>query len=282
MLPRHAVVLLVQADRVADHRRLARGVVQHGVHIGDLAQAVAAQLQRRGHEAQAPLADVERGAVEVVRRGVAVGHHHLREREPVRDRSDARSVGPPHLVQHQALAVGEPQPHPPVLPRQRVPVEGERRALGLDDLQRPQRGARGVARDVRGGVLPHHLREAGVRPVLDLQQLHGVHVDHELEPGHRVGVRVAPRGAAQPHVAPADPAARERLGDQGGPVGPHVDQGQRRIVDPALGQRRDHVGVAAHRLVALVPLVDGRVGLAARLGFPCQQGVIGPRQFRPR
>ena len=194
----------------------------------------------------------------------------------MRDRADARSVGPPHLVQHQALAVGETQPHPPVLPRQRVAVQGERRALGLDDLQRPPRGARGVAGDVRRGVLAHHRREAGVRPVLDLQQLHRVHVDDELEPGHRVRVRVGPRGGAQPDVAPADPAAREGLGDQAGPVGPDVDQRQRRVVDAALGQRRDHVGVAAHRLVALVPLVDGRVGLAAGLGFPCQQGVIGP------
>ena len=159
-------------------------------------------------------------------------------------------------------------------------VQGERRALGLDDLQRPPRGARGVAGDVRRGVLAHHRREAGVRPVLDLQQLHRVHVDDELEPGHRVRVRVGPRGGAQPHVAPADPAAREGLGDQAGPVGPDVDQRQRRVVDAALGQRRDHVRVAAHRLVALVPLVDGRVGLAAGLGFPCQQGVSGHRQFR--
>ncbi len=155
-------------------------------------------------------------------------------------------------------------------------VQGERRALGLDDLQRPPRGARGVAGDVRRGVLAHDRREAGVRAVLDLQQLHRVHVDDELEPGHRVRVRVGPGGGAQPHVAPADPAAREGLGDQAGAVGPDVDQRQRRVVDAALDEGRDHVRVTAHRLVALVPLVDGRVGLAAGLGFPCQQGVSGP------
>ena len=158
-------------------------------------------------------------------------------------------------------------------------VQGERRALGLDDLQRPSRGARGVAGDVRRGVLAHHRRVAEVRPVLDLQQLHRVHVHDELEPGHRVRVRVGPGGGAQPHVAPADPAAREGLGDQAGPVGPDVDQRQRRVVDAALDEGRDHVRVAAHRLVALVPLVDGRVGLAAGLGFPCQQGVSGPCRF---
>ena len=66
VLPQHAVVLLVQADGVRDRVRLARAVVQDGVHVGDLAEAVAAQLQRRRHEAQAPLADVEGGAAVVV------------------------------------------------------------------------------------------------------------------------------------------------------------------------------------------------------------------------
>ena len=48
--------------------RLALAVVQHGVDVGDLAQAVAAELQRRRHEAEAPLADVVGGAAVVVER----------------------------------------------------------------------------------------------------------------------------------------------------------------------------------------------------------------------
>src|SRR3712207_9136735 len=61
VLPQHAVVLLVQADGVLDAVRLAAGVVQDGVDVGDVAEAVAPQLQRGGHEPQTPLADVEGG-----------------------------------------------------------------------------------------------------------------------------------------------------------------------------------------------------------------------------
>jgi hypothetical protein len=45
VLPQHAVVLLVHADRARDVVRLARRVVQGGVQVADLAQAVAAELE---------------------------------------------------------------------------------------------------------------------------------------------------------------------------------------------------------------------------------------------
>jgi len=77
VLPQDRVVLLVQADRIRDRVRLAPGVVQHRVEVDDLAEAVAAELQRRGHEAEAPLADVVRGSPVVVLGRVAVGHDHL-------------------------------------------------------------------------------------------------------------------------------------------------------------------------------------------------------------
>ena len=86
VLPQHAVVLFVDADGVRDELGLARRVVHHRVEVGDLAEAVAAAFERGGHEAEPPLADVERGPPEVVGGRIPVGHHHLRERQPVRDR----------------------------------------------------------------------------------------------------------------------------------------------------------------------------------------------------
>ena len=66
VLPQHGVVLFVDADRVGDGVRLTLAVVQHGVEVADLAEAVAAEFQRLRHEAEAPLADVECGAAVVI------------------------------------------------------------------------------------------------------------------------------------------------------------------------------------------------------------------------
>src|SRR5438046_1413196 len=73
------IFLLVDADRVRYGPGLAAGVVHHRVEVGDVAQAVAAQRERRGHEAQAPLADVERGPPVVVRAGVPRSEEHTSE-----------------------------------------------------------------------------------------------------------------------------------------------------------------------------------------------------------
>ena len=91
VLPEDGVVLLVDADRLRDPVGLAARVVHDRVEVGDLAEAVAAELERRGHEPEPPLADVERGAAVVVGGGIAVGDDHLGEREPVGDRPAASS-----------------------------------------------------------------------------------------------------------------------------------------------------------------------------------------------
>ena len=108
VLPQHGVVFLVDADGVGDGVRLALAVVQHGVQIADLAEAVATELQRRRHEAEAPLADVECGAPVVVLGRVAVGHDHLGKRHPVCHRAVAVTVAVANRVQRHALAVVEP------------------------------------------------------------------------------------------------------------------------------------------------------------------------------
>ena len=211
VLPQHAVVLLVDADRVRDRVRLAVRVVQHGVEVADLAEAVAAQLQRGGHEAQAPLADVERGAAVVVGRRVAVGHDHLGEGQPVRDRAQPAAVGVADGVQHQALAVVEARAAcDQFCQRSRWPSRvneapsGWVISSGLRSVaQRAGRArARGRTRPCTGG------RPRRSPRVLDVQQLHRVQVDDRVQPVDRVRVRVAARAWRAARCRPADPAVR--------------------------------------------------------------------------
>ena len=256
--------------------RLAAGVVHHRVQVADLAQAVAAQGERGGHEAEAPLADVERGPPVVVRAGVPVRHHHLGEREPVRHRAEPLAVGEGDLVQHEALAVVEAQPQLPVLPAEQVAVEREADPVGLADLQR--RHLAQPHREEVGQVLAHHLGVgAAGGAVLDLEQLHRVQVDDGMQAGDVVGVRVAALAAPVPQVAPADPAARVAVGDERRAVGPHVGEDPGQVGDPAPGQRLGDGRVGAQHLVALVPLVDGHVGLLAGQVIPRGDLVRGQR-----
>ncbi len=153
VLPTDAVVLLVDADRVRDRSRLPAGVVHDSVQVGDLAEAVAAELQRGGHEAQAPLADVERGPPVVIGGGVPVRDDHLGEREPVRDRPEAAAVAEPYGVQDQSLAVVEAQAQLPVLPGQLPAAQREGHSVGLADVQRLHLAQR--HRDERRPVLAH-------------------------------------------------------------------------------------------------------------------------------
>ena len=69
-------------------------------------------------------------------------------------------------------------------------------------------------------------------------------------------------------------------GDQGVPVGPRVDEDEVEVGDAALGEGRDDVGVLDQRLVRLVPLVQGHVGLLAGHGLPGEDGVVGQRDQR--
>jgi hypothetical protein len=110
--------------------------VDDGVEVGDLAEAVAPELEGGRHEAEAPLADVERRAPLVLARRVAVRDDHLGERQPVGDRPDPAVVVVADGVEHHALARVEADPHRPPLPCEPVAVERERDALGLGDRDR--------------------------------------------------------------------------------------------------------------------------------------------------
>jgi hypothetical protein len=198
---------------------------QHRVEVGDLPEAVAAELQRRGHEPETPLADVERGPAVVVGGGVPVRDDHLGEGEPVRDRPEAAAVDDADGVQDQPFPVVEAQSQPPVLPGEQVAVERERDAVGLADVQRldlPQRD-----RDQSGPVLAHHRRQrriAAGRVVFEVQQFHPVEVDDRMQPRQVMGVGAALLTAPAPDVGPAQPQAAVALRHQRRGIGPHVGE----------------------------------------------------------
>jgi hypothetical protein len=109
---------------------------QDRVQVADLAQAVAAQHQGDDLLAEQVLAGVEVVLPEPGRARVGVGDHHLGDGGAV----DDGPVPQGELVQGQPFAGVEPDPQPPSLPAHLVAVEGEARALGLGDLDRPERG----------------------------------------------------------------------------------------------------------------------------------------------
>ena len=125
VLPEDRVVLLVDADRILDRPSDTLRVVGDGVDVGDLAEAIAAELERHGHEAEAPLADVEGRAAVVVCRRVAVRHDHLREREPMGDGPDTAAVLVADRVEDEPFPVVEADAERPVLPREQVALERE-------------------------------------------------------------------------------------------------------------------------------------------------------------
>jgi hypothetical protein len=152
--------------------------------------------------------------------------------------------------------------------RSTVAVERERGALGLDDLERLD-----VRRAAQAGHEPREVLAHGVGlvdavAVLDLEQLHPVEVDDEVQPADGVRVGARARGLAVPDVGPPEPPLVIGLRQQMRAVGPGVDQDAIHVVDPSGGQRLDHARVAAQRLIALPELVDGHVRLLARPGLP--------------
>src|SRR5262245_28436143 len=91
-LPQDAEILFVDADRIADEPRPAEPVMTPDVDIADMAEAIAAELQRVEELADAVLAGVE-GIAPIVATGrVAIGHDHLGKRGAVHDRPQAPAI----------------------------------------------------------------------------------------------------------------------------------------------------------------------------------------------
>ena len=152
---------------VVDRARSAALVGHVAVEVDDLAEAVAAELERVGQPAEAADFAAVEGVLEVLRDArIAVWHDHFGHRGAVADGPQGAVVVVGDLVQHEAFAGVQRDAHLPLLPLQQVTVERERDALGLDDVERLEVGAwvrRGVlaveaqrrGRDRHGGLFEH-------------------------------------------------------------------------------------------------------------------------------
>lgn len=139
VLPQHAVVLFVHADGIGDAHRVTVIVGDVAVEVVDDAEAVAPELEVVGVLAEQVLAGVEIADPESGVAGVAVGHDHLGHARP----REHGAVVEAHVVQHESLAGVEVDAQRPVLPLHVRAGDREARPLGLGDLDRLQRRARG-------------------------------------------------------------------------------------------------------------------------------------------
>ena len=128
------------------------------------------------------------------------GHHHFRQRRPVDDRPGLAAVGVGDLVQHDALARVEADPHGPLLPLHLPAVDGEARPVGLGDLDRldvvAELGERRPVVLVEHellGVVARSRRQRHHPVVLDVDDLHGVEVERDDQALDRSRVAVLRR-----------------------------------------------------------------------------------------
>ncbi len=235
VLPEDRVVLLVQADAVDDGLRFAVAVEVVDVEVADLAEAVAAELEARGERTGAVLAPVEE--VLPVRRRVAVEVRdvHLVDRRAVQHRALDLAVAVAQVVQHEPLAVGEPDAERPVLPADLVSVDREAGAVRLHDVERRDLA---VGTPGAGGVDAGLARHRDDPVVLDADDLERVQVEDRDEPGDGPGVAVVLGELAVPDGAPAQAAVGEVLRDEAGDR-LRVDPDERRVGDAAFRERLD-------------------------------------------
>ncbi len=113
--------------------------------------------------------------------------------------------------------------------------------------------------------------------ILDLEQLHAIEVDDQVQTRHRVGVRARTGVLAVPDVRPSQPASRVLLGEQVRAIRPGVDEHEIHVGDPAAAHRLDHARIAPQRRIALVVLVVGHVRLAVGLQPPAHDAILGQR-----
>ena len=158
VLPGQAGIFLMQADASFDRSRIAEHVGNDRVEIMDVAQAVAAELQRVRHPAEAEFTIVEHVLAVVGPLGRAIGHHHLGDRRAIQDRPALAVVGISDGVEDQPLPAAEADAEIPILPGDLVAFDNKARPFRLHDLQR----ARGLAEI--GEKLPRHSSAASAEP----------------------------------------------------------------------------------------------------------------------
>ena len=136
VLPQHAHVLLVHADRLLGDVRLASRVAEHRVEIADVPEAVAPELQRIRAVSEAVIAHVKRALALKRRVRVGVRDRHLHQTRPLHDRPALEC----RVVNHEALAVVETQSHGPAVPGHDAAVGDVKvGAVGLRHVERLHR-----------------------------------------------------------------------------------------------------------------------------------------------
>ena len=136
VLPQHAHVLLVHADRLLGDVRRTLRVAEHRIEVADVTEAVAPELQRIGAVSEAVIADVERALALKRRVRVGVRNRHLHQAGPLHDRPALER----RVVNHQALAVVETQSHGPPVPGDDAVVRDDKVGpVGLRHVERLHR-----------------------------------------------------------------------------------------------------------------------------------------------
>ncbi len=142
VLPGNSVIFFMHADGVLHDEGLALVVGGRHVEIMDIAEAVAAELERVGEHAEPVFTGIERRLPEMVLGRIGIGHHHLGNAGAMDQRALACTVLVGELMQHQALARREADAKAPFLPVDLPAIDLEARALRLFDMQRLDVGAR--------------------------------------------------------------------------------------------------------------------------------------------
>ena len=276
VLPEDPVVLLVQADGALED---VGGAVLLGgdrVQVDDLAQAVAAEVERGGGLAEADVAGVERVLPPVAGRRRAVGHDHLGHAGPVQHGPGAAAFDVADLVQHEALDRVHRHPQLPGPPAELPVVDGEAGPVRLQDLQRRQRAPRADA----GRVVPARVGGDGHHVAIDqLDDLAGVAVQDGDQVLHRPGVGVAARAVQHVGDAAGEPApgAVHLQAEVAGR--PRVDLDPRQVGDAAPRQGRAEARVGLDLVRVTGPLLghDRRLHAGHRDAAGHHAGVQGRR-----
>ena len=235
VLPEHAGVFLVDANGIRQDFDVATSIRDRHVEVGDVADAVASQLQRVHQSAEQIFAGVEIVLPEAHRPRVSIWHEHLGDRRTMDDRPDASCVFEADTVQDQALAHVVADAQRPLLPGDHVAVEGEARALRLLDDDRLLRGALRTERswNVVVGSLLGDGHSAGVDHIRDDAASDIDECDEAVDrvrPGHRRRRRLVVAEYTS-HPSALFALDRETPGREAG------ERDCARIVDTAGGQR---------------------------------------------
>lgn len=134
MLPQSSEVLFVDAHSVSHDARHSQFVGQCDIQVGDVTDAVAAQLQLIDVPTEEVFPGVEVVLPKAVGRRIRIGHDHFADRSP----GHHGPLSERHLTDDQALAGVESESQPPVSPCNLFAINGEARPLWLRDLNELQ------------------------------------------------------------------------------------------------------------------------------------------------